>query len=186
MSAAPTWDRKSLEFHPGNVTHLATTALPLVQPAVPRWCCRPFSRHCCGLQVRVRWSWKGGTHNPAAPPFDFLSRCFVPVIELMGDRGSSFRSSGGPAFSPAGGGNFLARVQPVEHLRAIELLKRGNIRKGAGRGQSFRSCRPKSRNVNCPWLDGHWNGSRPSALSNQSPTHRVLETHCYWSWRQKM
>ena len=29
---------------------------------------------------------EGGTHNPAAPPFDFLERSFIPLIERMGPK----------------------------------------------------------------------------------------------------
>ncbi|HWH70147.1 MAG TPA: RNA 3'-terminal phosphate cyclase, partial [Candidatus Sulfotelmatobacter sp.] len=29
---------------------------------------------------------EGGTHNPFAPPFDFLARCFAPLLERMGPR----------------------------------------------------------------------------------------------------
>src|SRR5206468_7702465 len=29
---------------------------------------------------------EGGTHNPAAPPFDFLERTFLPLLERMGPR----------------------------------------------------------------------------------------------------
>lgn len=27
---------------------------------------------------------EGGTHNPAAPPFDFLERAFLPLFNRMG------------------------------------------------------------------------------------------------------
>ena len=29
-------------------------------------------------------SFEGGTHNPLAPPYDFLKKAFVPVINRMG------------------------------------------------------------------------------------------------------
>jgi RNA 3'-terminal phosphate cyclase (ATP) len=29
---------------------------------------------------------EGGTHNPAAPPFDFLQKNFIPLIERMGPK----------------------------------------------------------------------------------------------------
>jgi len=32
---------------------------------------------------------EGGTHNNAAPPFDFLARTFVPLLERMGAKAES-------------------------------------------------------------------------------------------------
>ena len=31
-------------------------------------------------------SFEGGTHNPLAPPYDFLKKAFVPVINRMGPK----------------------------------------------------------------------------------------------------
>lgn len=74
---------------------------------------------------------EGGTHNPAAPPFDFLQRCFAPVINQMGAGIElNLRHSG---FFPAGGGNFLAEIQPAKKLHRIELLERGEIRRRRAR-----------------------------------------------------
>src|SRR5271166_6297783 len=45
---------------------------------------------------------EGGTHNTAAPPFDFLARTFVPLLERMGPKVVlEFESYG---FYPEGGG----------------------------------------------------------------------------------
>jgi hypothetical protein len=47
---------------------------------------------------------EGGTHNPMAPPFDFLARCFMPLIHRMGPSVElGLRRHG---FFPAGGGRF--------------------------------------------------------------------------------
>src|SRR5512138_2046230 len=45
---------------------------------------------------------EGGTHNPAAPPFDFLAGAFLPLLNRMGPdvRAALER----PGFYPAGGG----------------------------------------------------------------------------------
>ena len=49
---------------------------------------------------------EGGTHNIAAPPFDFLARTFVPLLERMGPKVQlQFERYG---FYPAGGGRFCA------------------------------------------------------------------------------
>jgi len=68
---------------------------------------------------------EGGTHNPFAPPFDFLARCFVPLIRRMGP-GIELEMRC-PGFYPAGGGEFHARIEPVKRLSEIELLESGEV-----------------------------------------------------------
>lgn len=67
---------------------------------------------------------EGGTHNPFAPPFDFLERAFLPVINRMGPRVNAVLEK--PGFYPAGGGRFRISINPAE-LNRIDLLERGNI-----------------------------------------------------------
>ncbi len=67
---------------------------------------------------------EGGTHNPYAPPFDFLEKAFLPVIERMGPKLDV--SLERPGFYPAGGGRFSLKVEPVQKLQEIELLERGD------------------------------------------------------------
>lgn len=67
---------------------------------------------------------EGGTHNPYAPPFEFLAKAFLPVIERMGPKLTV--SLERPGFYPAGGGRFCLEVKPVRQLKEIELTKRGN------------------------------------------------------------
>ncbi|HUU85586.1 MAG TPA: RNA 3'-terminal phosphate cyclase [Phycisphaerae bacterium] len=73
-----------------------------------------------------RLTLEGGTHNPFAPPFDFLARAFVPIINRMGPTVSAELQR--PGFYPAGGGRMTVQVEPCERLRAIELLERGEVR----------------------------------------------------------
>lgn len=68
---------------------------------------------------------EGGTHNPLAPPFDFLARCFAPLIERMGPR-IKFELQR-PGFFPAGGGRFSARIEPAQQLTRFDLPERGAI-----------------------------------------------------------
>jgi RNA 3'-terminal phosphate cyclase (ATP) len=74
---------------------------------------------------------EGGTHNPFAPPFDFLKYSYLPLIERMGPRVSLelFR----PGFFPAGGGRFQARIEPVQKLARLDLLDRGAVRRRLAR-----------------------------------------------------
>jgi RNA 3'-terminal phosphate cyclase (ATP) len=69
---------------------------------------------------------EGGTHNFAAPPFDFLDRTFLPLIRRMGAGVSLKLERYG--FYPAGGGRFLAEIEPCHELKPIELGLRGDIR----------------------------------------------------------
>ncbi|MBI3725193.1 RNA 3'-terminal phosphate cyclase [bacterium] len=67
----------------------------------------------------------GGTHNPFAPPFDFIERAFLPLLARMGARVSLELER--PGFYPAGGGSFTARTEPSP-LSPIEVLERGELR----------------------------------------------------------
>lgn len=68
---------------------------------------------------------EGGTHNPAAPPFEFIDRVFLPVIEELGPRVS--RSLERHGFYPAGGGRVVIQIDPVRALSRWERLQRGEI-----------------------------------------------------------
>jgi RNA 3'-terminal phosphate cyclase (ATP) len=69
---------------------------------------------------------EGGTHNPFAPPFDFLEKTFLPLICRMGaDVRMSLEC---PGFYPAGGGKIIARIVPPKKFAPLELTERGEIR----------------------------------------------------------
>lgn len=74
---------------------------------------------------------EGGTHNPMAPPFDFLAKTFLPLLHRMGPKVEAVLER--PGFYPAGGGRFCVNIQPVEKLRPIELMDRGQIKAKRGR-----------------------------------------------------
>jgi RNA 3'-terminal phosphate cyclase (ATP) len=71
-------------------------------------------------------SFEGGTHNPHAPPFDFLEQAFVPLVNRMGPTVSLALDRYG--FYPAGGGRISARIEPVPKLKPLELTERGATR----------------------------------------------------------
>lgn len=71
-------------------------------------------------------SLEGGTHNPFAPPYDFVARSFATLIRRMGPELDLQLDR--PGFFPAGGGRFHATIQPVKELRRLDLLERGGIR----------------------------------------------------------
>ena len=74
---------------------------------------------------QTRLTLEGGTHNPFAPPFDFLAKAFLPLLERMGARVEARLERYG--FYPAGGGRFEIVVRPAKKLEPIELNDRGKI-----------------------------------------------------------
>lgn len=82
----------------------------------------------------------GGTHNPLAPPFDFLDRVFVPQLRAMGANVTlrlerhGFASGGGGAAAQQNFhdevsphlGQVTAEIEPGE-LRGIDLVDAGPI-----------------------------------------------------------
>ena len=115
---------QTLEFRPGPVTPgnyrfavgtagSATLVLQTVLPAL-----LTASGHST-------LTLEGGTHNPMAPPFDFLARSFMPLIHRMGPYVELELKR--PGFYPAGGGRFHARIEPAKKLSRLDLLERGPI-----------------------------------------------------------
>jgi len=65
---------------------------------------------------------EGGTHNMLAPPFDFIERTFLPVINRMGPSVSARIVRHG--FYPRGGGRIEVDITPSP-LSPIDCLDRG-------------------------------------------------------------
>ena len=68
---------------------------------------------------------EGGTHNPFAPPVDFLVNAYLPLVNRLGPRVEVRLIR--PGFYPAGGGEFTVRVQPARQLGRLALVDRGQI-----------------------------------------------------------
>ncbi len=66
---------------------------------------------------------QGGTHNPFAPPFGFLEKTWLPLINRMGPTVRARLER--PGFYPAGGGQIVVEIEPAGRLRGFELLERG-------------------------------------------------------------
>lgn len=78
-----------------------------------------------------RLTLEGGTHNPMAPPFDFLDRVFLPAVCRMGPCIAARLERHG--FFPAGGGRFIVEIEPSEVLRPLWLLDTGEVRSRSAR-----------------------------------------------------
>lgn len=68
---------------------------------------------------------EGGTHNPWAPPYDFLAQAYFPLVNRMGPTVTAGLERHG--FFPAGGGRFTVAIEPVKTLAGFNLLERGEI-----------------------------------------------------------
>lgn len=84
-------------------------------------------------------TFEGGTHNPWAPPFDFLDRAFLPLLRRMGVAVTAQLLRHG--FYPAGGGKFSLAVTPAERLARLDLLERGKVR--AKKARALVACLPE-------------------------------------------
>lgn len=67
---------------------------------------------------------EGGTHNMLAPPFDFIVRVFLPIINRMGPRVEARLIRHG--FYPRGGGRIEVDITPAP-LEPIECIERGAL-----------------------------------------------------------
>jgi len=68
---------------------------------------------------------EGGTHNPMAPPFEFLNHAFLPLINRMGPTVKARLVR--PGYVPAGGGELEITIQPLSNLRPLTILHRGKL-----------------------------------------------------------
>ncbi len=68
---------------------------------------------------------EGGTHNSMAPPFDFIERCFLPIVQRMG-AGVTLRLEK-RGFMPAGDGRFVAEIEGGCILSPVDILERGEL-----------------------------------------------------------
>jgi RNA 3'-terminal phosphate cyclase (ATP) len=74
---------------------------------------------------------EGGTHNPYAPPFDFLAGAFLPLLRRMGARVEARLDRAG--FYPAGGGRMTVDIGEARALTPLELPTRGATRRRRAR-----------------------------------------------------
>lgn len=109
---------------------------------------------------------EGGTHNEMAPPFPFLARTFLPLLERMGPKVELQLERHG--FYPAGGGRFRATIQPVEALKPLRLGARGEI---TGR-------KVRATVANLPRHIAEREVETASGLLNWGAETHAVEPHC--------
>ncbi len=111
-----------IEFHPGGIqpgdytfqVGTAGSATLVLQTVLPPLLIAP------GPSTLVV---EGGTHNPWAPPYNFLAKCFVPVVNRMGPHVDMHLEKHG--FYPAGGGKIKVEIKPTDKLKGLDLCERG-------------------------------------------------------------
>lgn len=115
---------KDLVFTPGNVTHGDYTfavgsagSVTLVLQTV-LW---PLLL----VPGRSQLRFEGGTHNPMAPPFEFIAEVFLPLLRRMGARVEANLIRHG--FYPAGGGCFTVTIEGGYPLKPLEVVERGPV-----------------------------------------------------------
>jgi RNA 3'-terminal phosphate cyclase (ATP) len=91
----------------GSVTLVLQTVLPALLTAA-----RPSTL-----------SLEGGTHNPLAPPFEFMAKTFLPLLARMGPQVRAKLDRYG--FYPAGSGKMRVSIEPVARLTPLDLPERG-------------------------------------------------------------
>jgi RNA 3'-terminal phosphate cyclase (ATP) len=67
---------------------------------------------------------EGGTHNLLAPPFEFIERCFLPIVNRMGPTVTAKLVRHG--FYPSGGGRIEVEITPAP-LVSIDCTERGAL-----------------------------------------------------------
>ncbi|TSA41105.1 MAG: RNA 3'-terminal phosphate cyclase [Methylococcaceae bacterium] len=68
---------------------------------------------------------EGGTHNPMSPPFHFLQRAFLPLLQRMGAAIEVSLERYG--FYPAGGGRLQIHITPRGRLAEVHVPDRGML-----------------------------------------------------------
>lgn len=83
---------------------------------------------------------EGGTHNPMAPPADFVEHTLIPALAKLGVSASVAVERMG--FFPAGGGKIAVSIAPVKTWHALDLDRRE--KNAAIRAKAYTSQIPSS------------------------------------------
>jgi len=69
---------------------------------------------------------EGGTHNMLAPPFDFIAKSFLPIVNRMGAKIEARLVRHG--FYPCGGGRIEVDITPAK-LSPVDCVERGALKR---------------------------------------------------------
>lgn len=113
-----------IEFKPGKpaggdyhfVIGTAGSANLVLQTVLPALC-------LAGAQSNIII--EGGTHNPMAPPFEFIQKTFLPLIQMMGAEVKVKLDRYG--FYPTGSGKIRVTIKPTDKFKKIEIVERGKL-----------------------------------------------------------
>jgi RNA 3'-terminal phosphate cyclase (ATP) len=122
-----------ITFAPGRVAHgdyqfavgTAGSATLVLQTVLPALLTSNSQDQQTRQTSQTRLTLEGGTHNPFAPPFDFLVKAFLPLLNRMGVGVEARLERHG--FYPAGGGRIEITINPAKKLERLELNERGEI-----------------------------------------------------------
>jgi len=82
------------------------------------------------LKNRSSLTLKGGTHVPFSPPFHYISEIFIPTLNKLGIGVKAKIESYG--FYPKGGGKVNVEITPLDGIKGMNFLERGEIKKVRG------------------------------------------------------
>ncbi len=81
-------------------------------------------------KIRSSLTLKGGTHVPFSPPFHYITKVFIPMLNKLGVGVRATIESYG--FYPKGGGKVNVEITPSEVIKGMNFLERGDIKKITG------------------------------------------------------
>ena len=123
----------------------------------------------------------GGTHNPMAPPFDFLERAFAPLVRRLGMGLELDLKRRG--FFPAGGGELVAHIAPApQPLVPVDVLERGPLLNAWGEALApglARSIAPReleTLGLRMGWTFEAGQLRQPPTRQNEGPGNALLAT----------
>ncbi len=73
---------------------------------------------------------EGGTHNPMAPPMDFIMRCYLPMLHRMGVKATTQLERHG--YMLAGGGSIFSEIHPIKKWKKLNATERGELKQSSG------------------------------------------------------
>ncbi|WP_462388449.1 RNA 3'-terminal phosphate cyclase [Acidovorax sp. Q11] len=121
----------------------------------------------------------GGTHNPMAPPFDFLERAFAPLVRRLGVGLELELKRRG--FFPAGGGELVAHVTPsAQPLTPVDVMERGPLQNawadalapGISRGVAVRELQTLGQRMG--WTEEAGQLRHPPTRQNEGPGNALI------------